>query len=64
VRIEIGIEKYTVAAAARHVLQRQRDEIAKAAFGHPRESAHRRKVQRLGLFKGGRTPQPGRLGSK
>ena len=34
VRIEIGIEKYAVAVATRHVLQRQRDEIAKAAFGH------------------------------
>ena len=34
VRIEIGIEKYAVAVSARHVLQRQRDEIAKAAFGH------------------------------
>ena len=32
--IKLSIEKYAVAVATRHVLQRQCDEIAKASFGH------------------------------
>src|SRR5436305_1428587 len=34
IRIEINIQEYTVAVGARHVLQRQGDEVSKAALGH------------------------------
>src|SRR5438477_5982698 len=34
IRIEINIQEYAVAVGARHVLQRQGDEVSKAALGH------------------------------